>query len=168
MLRAQIGRLLKSLLTWFLALMIAALMASPAVAANCNVATSQGSTGPANWQTYCWLDFSGYNDTAARSTGGQSYNYTLPDGTVMTFTLNVSGAAIAGAASPTWFGASIVNSSFIGIPRRRSLYRTAAGTTIQTISTTVLTPPSGESQITSNMFVASDGEHSTAGDTPSL
>lgn len=33
-------------------------------AANCHVATAQGATGPANWQTYCWLDFTG---TSARS-----------------------------------------------------------------------------------------------------
>ncbi|WP_295531263.1 hypothetical protein [Novosphingobium sp. Chol11] len=154
--RAQIGRLVIG----FLALVLAALMASPAAAANCNVATSQGATGPANWQTYCWLDFSGYNDTAARSSGGQAYSYTLPDGTVMTFTLNVSGAAIAGAVSPTWSGASVGNSSFLGITARPSLYQTAAGTTTATISNIVLTPPSGVSQITSYMFVAADAESS--------
>jgi hypothetical protein len=162
--RAQIGRLL----TWFLAVVLAVLMAGPAAAASCNVATSQGSTGPANWQTYCWLDFSGYNDTAARSAGGQSYNYALPDGTVMTFTLNVSGAAIAGAASPTWTGASVGNSSFIGIAGRPSLYQTAAGTTIATISNIVLTPPAGVSQITSYMFVAADAESSNGGESLSF
>jgi hypothetical protein len=158
--RAQISRIV----TWFLALVLAALMASPAAAANCNVATSQGATGPANWQTYCWLDFSGYNDTAARSAGGQFYSYTLPDGTVMTFTLNVSGAAVTGSASPTWAGSSVGNSSFIGIAGRPSLYQTAAGTTIATISNIVLTPPAGVSQITSYMFVAADAESSNEGE----
>ncbi len=164
MTRAQIGRLV----TWLAALVLAALIASPAAAANCNVATAQGATGPANWQTYCWLDFSGYNDTAARSAGGQAYSYTLPDGTVMTFRLNVSGAAIAGAASPTWAGASVGNSSFLGIAGRPSLYQTAAGTTIATISNIVLTPPSGVSQITSYMFVAADAESSNEGESLSF
>jgi len=158
--RTQIGRLILC----FLAMVLAALMASPAAAANCNVATSQGSTGPSNWQTYCWLDFSGYNDTAARSAGGQAYSYTLPDGTVMTFTLNVSGAAIAGSASPTWSGSSVGNSSFLGIAGRPSLYQTAAGTTIATISNIVLTPPAGVSQITGYMFVAADAESSNEGE----
>jgi hypothetical protein len=143
-----------------LALLMLSLGAGRAEAASCFYATSQGSTGPANWNSYCWLDFSGYNDTAARSAGGQAMSYTLPDGTVMTFTLNISGAGITGAAAPSWTGAAVGNTAFLGIGGRPILYQTAAGTTTATISNIVLTPPAGVSQITSYMFVAADGESS--------
>ena len=146
-----------------LALLMLSFGAGRAEAASCFYATSQGSTGPGNWNSYCWLDFSGYNDTAARG-GGQAMSYTLPDGTTMTFTLTISGAGIAGAASPSWTGAAIGNTAFLGIGGRPILYQTAAGTTTATISNIVLTPPAGVSQITSYMFVAADGESSNEGE----
>lgn len=147
----------------FLAFLMLSLGAGRAEAASCFYATSQGSTGPANWNSYCWLDFSGYNDTAARN-GGQAMSYTLPDGTVMTFTLTISGAGITGAASPSWSGSAVGNTAFLGIGGRPILYQTAAGTTTATISNIVLTPPAGVSQITSYMFVAADGESSNEGE----
>lgn len=147
----------------FLACLMLSFGAGRAEAASCFYATSQGSTGPANWNSYCWLDFSGYNDTAARN-GGQAMSYTLPDGTVMTFTLTISGAGITGAASPSWSGAAVGNTAFLGIGGRPILYQTAAGTTTATISNIVLTPPAGVSQITSYMFVAADGESSNQGE----
>ncbi|MEI6641245.1 MAG: hypothetical protein WCL10_04360 [Novosphingobium sp.] len=147
-----------------LALLMLCLGAGRAEAASCFYATSQGSTGPANWQSYCWLDFTGYNDTAARSGAGQAMSYTLPDGTVMTFTLKISGAAITGAATPSWTGAAIGNTAFLGVGGRPVLYQTAAGTTTASITNIVLTPPAGVSQITSYMFVAADGESSNDGE----
>jgi hypothetical protein len=156
----------------FTALLLALLMlsfgAGHAEAASCFYATSQGSTGPTNWNSYCWLDFTGYNDTAARSPAGQAMSYTLPDGTVMTFTLKISGAAITGAAAPSWTGAAIGNTAFIGIGGRPILYQSAAGTTTAAISNIVLTPPVGVSQITSYMFVAADGESSNDGESLSF
>jgi len=152
-------------LGWALAIALAMLVANPAQAANCNYATSQGSTGPVNWQTYCWLDFSGYNDASARSAGGQPFSYTLPDGTVLTFNLTISGAAIGGAASPSWTGAAVGNTAFIGIGGRPILYQTAAGTTTATISNIVLTPPAGASTISNYLFVAADGESSNETET---
>lgn len=161
-------RMNRGMLRQFAALVLALLMlsfgAGRAEAASCFYATSQGSTGPANWNSYCWLDFSGYNDTAARSAGGQAMSYTLPDGTVMTFTLKISGAAINGAASPSWSGSAIGNTAFLGIGGKPILYQTAAGTTTASISNIVLTPPAGVSQITSYMFVAADGESSNTGE----
>ena len=35
---------------------VALLFSSPAQAANCYAATSQGSTGPADYASYCWID----------------------------------------------------------------------------------------------------------------
>jgi len=139
-------------------------MAGTAHAANCNIATSQGSTGPANWQTYCWIDFSGYVDTTARSTGGQNFSLTLQDGTVMSFNLKVSGAAIAPTASPTWSGAAVGNTAFLGIAGKPALYQSAAGTTTVAISAITLTPPAGGSSVTSYMMVAGDAESSNDGE----
>ncbi len=155
---------LRHIATLFCALMMLVLGAGRAEAASCFYATAQGSTGPANWNSYCWLDFSGYNDTAARSGAGQAMSYTLPDGTLMTFTLRISGAAINGAPAPSWTGAAIGNTAFLGIGGRPILYQTAAGTTTAAISDIVLTPPAGVSQITSYMFVAADGESSNEGE----
>jgi uncharacterized repeat protein (TIGR01451 family) len=140
------------------------LAAAPAQAASCNYATSQGTTGPANWQTYCWLDLTGYNDTAARSASGQAMSYSLPDGSTMTFTLKVSGAAIAAATSPSWSGAAVGNTAFLGIGGRPDMYQTAAGTTTATFSSIAVTPPSGSSGISSFMFVAADAESSNQGE----
>jgi uncharacterized repeat protein (TIGR01451 family) len=133
------------------------LIASPAQAANCNIATSQGSTAPPDWQTYCWLDLAGYNDTTARGTNGQAFSYTLPDGTVMTFRLKVSGPALSSATAPSWSGAAVGNTAFLGIAGRPILYQGAAGTSVVAISNVVLTPPAGGT-ITSFMFVGADAE----------
>lgn len=163
--RSMSRRQLQQLAALLLALLMLTFSAGRAEAASCSYATSQGSTGPANWQSYCWLDLSGYNDTAARSAAGQAMTYTLPDGTVMTFTLNVSGGAVTSVAAPSWGGAAIGNTAFLGIGGKPVLYQTVAGqTTVATFSNIVLTPPAGASQITSYMFVAADGESSNSGE----
>ena len=68
----QLGLLLLLLCGW--------LLAAPAMASTCGPATSQGATGPIDYSTYCWLDFSGYNDTTARSSAGQNFVFNLPGG----------------------------------------------------------------------------------------
>lgn len=154
---APFERVLRAVLR--LASLVLSVCAMPALAANCNIATSQGSTAPADWQTYCWLDLAGYNDATARSAGGQAFSYTLPDGTLMTFTMRVTGSAIVSATAPSWQGAAVGNTAFLGIAGRPILYQTAAGTTTVTISNITLTPPSGGT-ITSYMFVGADAESS--------
>lgn len=157
---------------WFVTGLIAVfamlLACAPAQAANCNYATAQGSTGPANWQTYCWLDLAGYNNVAARSAAGQAMSYTLPDGTVMNFTLRISGAGVTPAVAPSWGGAAVGNTAFLGIGGQPILYQTAAGTTTATISNIVMIPPAGATTITSYMFVAADAESSNNGESLSF
>ena len=150
-----------------LALMACCLGTNPAQAASCYLATSQGSTGPANWQTYCWLDFTGYDDTAARTGSGQAFSYTLTDGTVLSFQLKVSGAALLGKVSPSWSGSAVGNTAFLGIAGKPILYQSAAGTTTITIKSITLTPPSA-GVITNYMLVAADGESSNQGETLSF
>lgn len=146
-----------------LAALFAFLWALPAAAANCNIATSQGTTGPADWQTYCWLDLSEYNDATARTASGQAFSYILPDGTTMTFRLRVSGPALSSVAAPSWSGAAVGNTAFLGIAGRPILYQGTGGTSTMTVSSIALTPPSGGT-ITSYMFVAADAESTNEGE----
>lgn len=149
-----------------LAVLAAGLWALPAAAANCNLATSQGSTGPSDWQTYCWLDLASYNEATARTAGGQNFSYTLPDGTVMTFRLRVTGTpTLVASTSPSWTGAAVGNTAFLGISGRPILYQSGAGgTSTVTISNIALTPPAGGT-VTSYMFVAADAESTNGGET---
>ncbi len=150
---------LTRLLALIAAVMVAFLAAPKAHAANCYYASAQGTTGPANWNTYCWLDLASFNNKTARSSAGQNFSYTLPDGTVMSFNLKASGADLAQTASPSWTGAAVGNTAFLGIGGRPILYQTASGTTTVTISSITLTPPATGS-ITNFMFVAADAESS--------
>ncbi|MDE2403920.1 MAG: hypothetical protein KGM17_04275 [Sphingomonadales bacterium] len=159
------SRRLRAWLGWLAAALLAAILASaPARAANCTMATAQGATGPANWQSYCWIDFSTYVDATARSAGGQNFSLALQDGTVLAFNMKVSGAAIAPSASPTWSGAAVGNTAFLGIAGKPALYQSAAGTTTIAISAITLTPPAGGGTVTSYMFVAGDAESSNDGE----
>ena len=157
------GGSLKKLFAALAALFAALCAVSPAMAANCYYATAQGSTGPADWQTYCWLDFTGYSETTARSASGQNFSFTLSDGTVMSFNLKVSGAAMTAATSPSWSGSAVGNMAFLGIAGRPIMYQTAAGTTTIAISSIALTPPAAGT-ISAYMFVAADGESSNEGE----
>ena len=138
-----------------------------ALAAVCAPATSQG-TAPASWQTYCWLDFTSYNDTTARSGAGQNFSYTLSDGATLTFNVKTTGAAITSIAAPSWTGAAVGNTAFLGIPNRPILYQTAAGTTQVTISNILITPPPGAPAVTAYMFVGADAESTNDGESLSF
>ena len=160
----------RTLKTWVLALLLfgAVALAQPARATGCNFATAQGTTGPSTWQTYCWLDFTAYNDTTARSVSGQNFSVSLSDGTTLTFNLKVSGAIMAGAASPAWYGAAVGNTAFLGIGGKPILYQGASGTSTATISAITLTPPPGGSSISNYMFVAADAESTNGGESLSF
>jgi len=139
--------------------------APAAMAASCSIATSQGTTGPSSWQTYCWIDFSTYNDTTARSGSGQNMSLTLQDGTIVSFNLKVTSAtALAATAAPSWSGAAIGNTAFLGITGSPVLYTTAAGTATMVMSNIVLTPPPGATGGTQYMIVAADGESTNDGE----
>lgn len=141
--------------------MLFALAWSPAASAqDCAQATSQG-TAPASWQTYCWLNMTNYNDTTARSASGQNMSFTLPDGSTLTFNARVTGTnpAYDDVPSPSWTGAAIGNSAFIGIPGRPVLYSAQAGVSSIAITNITITPPVGGG-VTVFSFVVADGESS--------
>ena len=151
-----------------IALLACSLLPQEAFAATgtCGAAASQGANGPADYSTYCWIDFSGYNNTTATSAGGQAFTITLTGGSTLSFTLKVSGPALAAATVPTWTGAALGQSAFITIPGNPALYQTAgAGTTTVTLSNLVLTVGSGTVPYA---IVAADAESTNNGETLSF
>jgi uncharacterized repeat protein (TIGR01451 family) len=142
------------------ALVLFALFAPTAHANVCSPATTQG-TAPPEWQTYCWLDFTGYNDVTAKSVAGQNFSFTLSDGSVLTLTLKATSpnaTAFVASTAPSWTGAAVGNSAFIGIPGRPIIYTAAAGVSTVALSNIVVTPPAGAGAATAYMFIGADAE----------
>jgi hypothetical protein len=140
--------------------------AAPAYAQSCAPAATQG-TAPQGWETYCWLDFSTYNDTTARSTAGQNFSFSLSDGSILSFNLRVTtttATAFNSVVAPSWTGAAVGNTAFLGIPGRPILYTTAAGAKSITFSGISITPPPGAPAVTVYSFVAADAESTNQGE----
>jgi uncharacterized repeat protein (TIGR01451 family) len=149
-------------------LLILATSAQAQTAATCSPATSQG-TAPSSWQTYCWLDFTNYNETTSRTAAGQNFSITLSDGAILSFTLRTSGTpTIVSRAAPSWTGAAVGNTAFLGIPNRPILYQQAGGTTTLTFSSITITPPVGAPAVSAYMFVAADAESTNNGESLSF
>ncbi len=154
------------LLACALGLLVNAAFPGGAQAASCAPATGQG-TAPADFRTYCWLDFSTYNNTTATSGAGQNFTFNLPDGTTVTFNLKVSGGALVSVAVPSWTGSAFGNSAFMNIPGKPILYQGASGNTnTVTLSSIVVTPPSGGTSQYS--IIVGDGESTNGGETMSF
>ncbi len=134
---------------------------STAMAATCSPAGAQGAA-PAAWQTYCWLDFSSYDDTIVRSMSGQNFSFDLADGSTLTFTLRATSTTASAAddrPAPSWTGAAVGNSSFLNIPGRPILYMVNSGALVNfTFSNITVIPPPGVASVTSYAFVAADAE----------
>jgi uncharacterized repeat protein (TIGR01451 family) len=135
--------------------------APPAHANTCAPATTQG-TAPNDYQNYCWLDFTGYSDAQARA-GGQIFNFSLPDGSSLSLTLQVttSGASPALNAHivPSWTGSAIGHSGFSGIPGEPVLYESQNGSTVNVVLNNIsVTPPPGSGVTDTYAIIAADGE----------
>lgn len=151
-------KFLKSLIVALV--MLIGMMAAPAFAQSCAPATAQG-TAPAGWETYCWLDFTTYNDATARSAAGQNFSFSLNDGSTLSFNLRVTptgATAFNSIAAPSWTGAAVGNTAFLGIPGRPVLYTASAGAKSITFSAITITPPPGAPAVTAYSFVGADAE----------
>lgn len=138
----------------------------PAYAQSCGPATTQG-TAPAGWETYCWLDFATYNDATARSGAGQNFSFSLNDGSTLSFNMRVTPAgatAFNSIAAPSWTGAAVGNTAFLGIPGRPVLYTAAGGAKTIVFSGITITPPPGAPAVTAYSFVAADAESTNNGE----
>jgi hypothetical protein len=139
---------------WFLLML---LCTTPTLAATCAAAGAPGAA-PLGWQTYCWIDFSGYNAAQAESVSGQNYSILLNDGSTLTFNLKAT-AGLVSQATPTLSGAAVGNSSFLMIPGQPTLYTNVNGQVVDvTISQILITPPLGITAVTSYAVVAADAE----------
>lgn len=165
---ARRARRITRLPTVWMGLLAALLLAgftAPARAASCAQAASAG-TAPADWATYCWLDFSTYDDALARA-GGQSFVFNLPDGSTLSFVATADPAStstLKGVTAPSWTGAAVGNTAFLGIPGRPILYTAKAGTVTITFSSITLAPPPGVTGGAIYSFVAADGESTNGGE----
>lgn len=148
------------------AAMLIGFAVTPAYAQTCGPATTQG-TAPVGWETYCWLDFTTYNDVIARSGAGQNFAFSLSDGSTLTFNLRVTptgATAFNSIAAPSWTGAAVGNTAFLGIPGRPVLYTAAAGAKSITFSSILITPPPGAPAVSAYSFVAADAESTNDGE----
>lgn len=150
-----------------LAMLASSILAMPAALAatgTCAPATSRGPNGPTDYPGYCWIDFSGYVDATARSAGGQPFTITLAGGGTMTFTLKVTGnsPAVTAATMPSWSGAPMGQSAFVGVPGSPVLYQATNGATNTiTLSSIVVTVGAGQVPYA---FVAADAESTNDGE----
>lgn len=133
--------------------------ATAAQAATCAPATS-GGTAPADWQTYCWIDMSSYNNATVFA-GGQAFAITLSDGSIFSFTLSGNspgGDGIIATTAPAWSGAADGNTAFLGIPNNPILYTTGGGVVNLTLSNIKVTPPNGVVATGQFKLVVADAE----------
>ena len=148
------------LVLWTMAIVL--VFSAKAIAATCGPATSPG-TAPPSWQTYCWIDMTSYNNALVMG-AGQPFSITLSDGSTFSFTLSgVAAPATSGLtaiAPPSWTGAAVGNTAFLGIPNRPILYTTAAGTVTLTMSNILITPPPGGATTGQFKVVIADAESS--------
>lgn len=155
--------------------LVALLLLAVAGTSHANVCRSATSAGAAasDWQSFCWLDFTGYNDTTARSTAGQNFSFTLSDGSTLTLNLRAvrtgGGAALDAVAAPSWSGAAFGNSAFIGIGGTPVLYTDTNATTVTvTLRNISITPPTGVTAVSGWAIVAADAESTNTGETLSF
>ncbi len=141
-------------------LLLMAGYAVPATAQSCSPAATQG-TAPPEWETYCWLDFSSFNDATARTAAGQNLSFTLTDGSILSLNAKVTptaATAFNAIVAPSWTGAAVGNTAFLGIPGKPVIYTTAAGSKSISFSNIFITPPPGAPAVTVYAFVAADAE----------
>jgi uncharacterized repeat protein (TIGR01451 family) len=152
--------------TWLLGFLLVAL-AGRVQANTCSPATSAGAA-PADYQNYCWLDFSGYSDAQAQA-GGQPFTFTLPDGSTLNLTLQVStnrgNPALNAHVVPSWSGSAIGHTGFIGVPGNPVLYESQSGSTVRLVLNNIsVTPPPGSGVTDTYAIVAADGESTNQGE----
>ncbi|OYV44963.1 MAG: hypothetical protein B7Z75_02250 [Acidocella sp. 20-57-95] len=155
---------------WLLVMsMVLLAMSGVARANSCAPAATQGTGAPADYKDYCWLDFTGYSDSTAQKTSGQTFSFTLPDFSTISMNVQVSATASAtlpttllkANAVPTYNGAAFGNDAFIGIPGLPVLYM-AKGVTNETVTVNVtnivVSPPPGGAGVSSYAIIVADGE----------
>lgn len=106
-----------------------------------------------------------YVDATAKSAAGQNFSITLNDGSTLNFNLKVTGApGIVGKAAPSWTGAAVGNTAFLGIPGAPILYTQAGGTNVVTMSGITIIAAPGAPATTAYSVVVADAESTNNGE----
>jgi len=137
-------------------------------AANTCSPAASGGLAASDWRSYCWLDFTGYNATTAASAFGQNFSFALSDGSTLSLNVKATNNKVDSVSAPSWSGAAIGNSAYLGIPGEPILYTTASGTVTLTLSNITVTPPSGVTASTGWAIVAADAESTNGGESLSF
>lgn len=150
-----------------LLLLLCGLITMPAHANTCAPAAVQGSA-PADYLTYCWLDFTGYSDSAAQA--GQAFTFTLSDGSVLSLTLTVSSATTAMpllkvSGVPTYSGAAFGNAGFSSIPGLPVFYEVQTGSTVTVTLSNIRITAAGGGTSPAYAIIAADGESTNSPET---
>lgn len=148
-----------------LALTLTGILASHA---NTCAPAASGGLAPSDWRSYCWLDFSGFSATTASGNAGQNFSFTLSDGSTLTLNVRATNRNVNAVSAPSWSGAAVGNSAYIGIPGTPVLYTTAAGNLTLTLRNIQVTPPGGVAATTGWAIVAADAESTNQGESLSF
>ncbi len=130
-------------------------------AATCSFATAGTGTFA---RTLCWFDLSGYNAASAGSAAGQSMTVGLPGGYSISFTLKVTGGAVAPNAFPTFSGAYLGNKAYTGVAGKPALYQTGSGTTTTAALSAISVVDAKGNPVTGYSFVGADAEATDTGE----
>lgn len=133
----------------------------------CNIATGAGTSTNSSglFRHLCWLDMAGFSSAIAGGVGGQNFTFNLPDGSSLTFTIQVNAPPNVGTRddvpAPSFAGAALGTGAYTGIGGRPILRATWTGgdtsTAVFTITNIVYRDPLGNI-IPDFQLIVADGE----------
>lgn len=131
-------------------------ISSPAVAASPGCGFATGGSG-SHLSSLCWIDMTGYTDSAALAPGGMAKTVLLPNGNTMSFTItdtvpaftNFPGSAshdTTNAVALGTFGSALGHSWYSSVPGKPALYMNGGpgNETDLTLSNIKVTDPHGK------------------------
>jgi hypothetical protein len=91
------------------------LLDAPKSLAACPLTSSYGSyaTTGVNKNSTWWLNWECYDDSVAKTSGGQPFSFTLPDGSTLSTTVKRTGTeGVVATSSPSWGGSAVGNGQY--------------------------------------------------------
>ena len=155
---------------------VAPAVAPSASAVGTPVGCSFGSGGD-EASSLCWIDFSLYNETTARSVAGQPMSVSLPGGYTASFTLHTADVAthptqsVASHAFPTYPGTGLGNhGKYTGVAGLPALYTTSNdyNSAVRHTLTGITVRDAANNPVTGFGFVAGDAESSNGVTAPNV
>jgi hypothetical protein len=131
-----------------------------------------GSGGP-DAGTLCWLDMSGYDDTQARTAGGQAMSIGLPGGYTANFTItsrpvgSSTYVPVEARTAPLETRFAFGSTAYVGVPSKPVLYSQDLGDTngVALSLTNIHVADASGAPVTGYSFVIADAENNVIGET---